>query len=230
MKKIQLKTCHFLMLFSVVFMAACTNTSNKPLLRSSLQIIGFNDNIAVEDNDEPITLYLTYGFNNKATLQINRLSKDDFDKGVSSKPIEERVGQFGVFSSGFMLNNIDSLKRGTIKYNITSTFGNQNFYIQDYGNSSELYNANGQILMDLHRDLKLFELIQSMHELGEAKYTEDFYSLDMFKRNPSLALSAPIPRFRLDIILEYETKLGKVGRNTIKLLLQPAILPSVSVR
>jgi hypothetical protein len=84
--------------------------------------------------------------------------------------------------------------------------------------------------MDLHRDLKLFELIQSMHELGEAKYTEDFYSLDMFKRNPSLALSAPIPRFRLDIILEYETKLGKVGRNTIKLLLQPAILPSVSVR
>jgi hypothetical protein len=112
MKKIQLKTCHFLMLFSVVFMAACTNTSNKPLLRSSLQIIGFNDNIAVEDNDEPITLYLTYGFNNKATLQINRLSKDDFDKGVSSKPIEERVGQFGVFSSGFMLNNIDSLKRG----------------------------------------------------------------------------------------------------------------------
>ncbi len=219
----------------ILFNTACgekgkndPETTTKESITSVLQIIGFNDDVSVENNEPRFDVFLIYSFKN-GNFVIDRLSREDYQNNVATSPLENNVGEFGLFSEGAVFSHgSDKIKSASITYSAYGFCDNNHINLPNYDVVKffdPLQHEAPYVL--LNKNLKLFEIIKDLHQQLAEKHPDACFSLDEFRANPASVLRRGEMSLKLDITLKYATKKGKSGSKQIRLNLKPALNLSI---
>ena len=219
----------FTLSFATVFLmlAGCDSSTTKTS-NSTLQIMGLNEGAVIEGDSSSRTLYFTYNFGNNGVLNIHQLSEDDYKKNDANSPIEENVGQFGLFALAHAQSSEDPIVYGDIKFNTVATCGNNPINLPNYGNASTFTDENGKKSIDLSRNLQLPEFVNNMHNQLNIASSECF-SLEEMEANPQLAISRSIT-LRMNIEFNYKTKSGVASKKEYTLIFKPSLPLAIALQ
>ena len=213
----------FILSFIAVFitLTGCNSDTTKTSSSSTLQIMGLNEGAVIEGDSSSRTLYFTYNFGNHGALNIHQLSEDDYKKNEANNPLEENVGQFGLFALAHAQSSEDQIVYGDIKFNAVATCGNQPLNLPNYGSMPTFNDDNGKKSIDLSRNLQLPEFVRNMHnELNSSNAA--CFSLEEMEANPQLAISQSIT-LRMNIEFNYKTKAGVESKKEYTLIFKPSL-------